>query len=187
MLRLVEKLYRLVKERHQSMVMRRAGVTFGNGVAWSGNRPKLSNRGSIIIGESVQLRGTPKPVSMMTTENGLIELGDRAFLNTGVQIFSNLKVTIGSGSLIGDECLIYDTSFHAVHCDQQPISRAVVIGRNVWLGRSVIVLPGVTIGDHSVLAAGSVVFSDVPEAQVWRGNPAQFYKEVRIKDGFERS
>jgi len=48
------------------------------------------------------------------------------------------------------------------------------------------VLPGVTIGDHAVIAAGSVVFSDVPAREVWRGNPAEFVKAVRAGKGFVR-
>jgi acetyltransferase-like isoleucine patch superfamily enzyme len=95
-------------------------------------------------------------------------------------------VAIGEGCLIGNNCHISDFPFHAVHCDQSPLSRPITIGSNVWLGEGSLVMPGVTIGDHSVVAARSVVFEDIPASQLWRGNPATFYKNVRSFDGFKR-
>jgi acetyltransferase-like isoleucine patch superfamily enzyme len=73
-----------------------------------------------------------------------------------------------------------------VHEGQRVRVAPVKLGRNVWLGRGVIVLPGVSIGDHAVIAAGSVVFSDVPAREVWRGNPAAYVKPVRASEGFVR-
>ena len=53
------------------------------------------------------------------------------------------------------------TSFHAADEGKAPHVAPVKLGRNVWLARSVIVLPGVEIGDHSVIGAGSVVTKDI--------------------------
>jgi acetyltransferase-like isoleucine patch superfamily enzyme len=184
---LLKRLWHFGQRHYRSAALRKAGVIFGPRCTWVGKKPNISNGGAIKLGSYVYLRGTPRPISLTTTESGLIEVGDRTFINAGVQIYSNARVSIGAASRIGDDCMIYDTSFHAVHSDQEPMSREVKIGRNVWLGMGVVVLPGVTIGDHSVLAAGAVVFSDVPAMQVWRGNPAQFYKQVRVSDPeFER-
>lgn len=174
------------KREYRLTVFRNARIAMSSGCIWSGKRPIIDNRGAIKFGTDVHLRGVPEPVRMTATESGSIELGDRVFINSGAKMHSNARITIGAASRIGDDCMIYDTSFHAVHFDQEPISKEVTIGRNVWLGIGVVVLPGVTIGDHSVLAAGSVVFDDVPANQLWRGNPAQFHKEVRVSDGFER-
>jgi acetyltransferase-like isoleucine patch superfamily enzyme len=175
-----------LKRHYQSIAMQRSGVVLGKDSKWNGKRPEISNSGTITIGREVQLHGVPNPVRLMTTQEGAIEIGDRSFVNTGVTIYSNSRVSIGARALIGDYCVINDTSFHAVHHDQTPISKPITIGKNVWLGINVIVLPGVTIGDHAVIAAGSVVFDDVPPAEVWRGNPAQFVKKVRAVEGFER-
>ena len=82
--------------------------------------------------------------------------------------------------------MLADTNHHPVHEGQSVRVAPVKLGRNVWLGRGVIVLPGVSIGDHAVIAAGSVVFCDVPPREVWRGNPAAFVKPVRASDGFVR-
>lgn len=55
----------------------------------------------------------------------------------------------------------------------------VVLGRNVWVGAHSTLLPGVTIGDDAVVAAGSVVTKPVPAGQIWGGVPARFIKNVR--------
>jgi len=49
----------------------------------------------------------------------------------------------------------------------------VVIGRDVWIGCHVVVLPGVTIGDHAVVAAGAVVTKSIPSGEMWGGVPAK--------------
>jgi acetyltransferase-like isoleucine patch superfamily enzyme len=167
-------------------VLKRAGVKFGNNCGWNGARPRIANLGSIEFGDDVQIRGTNKPISIVTTKTGVIKIGDRVFINSAVFIYSNSAISIGPACLIGNGCYISDYSFHAVHCDRDPTSRPIVIGRNVWLGEGAVILPGITIGDHSVIAARSVVFDDVPASQVWRGNPATFFKNVRSRDGFER-
>ena len=64
--------------------------------------------------------------------------------------------------------------------------KPVHIGRNVWIGRAAIVLPGVSIGDHSVVAAGSVVTRSVPERALVGGNPARQLKELAVEQSYER-
>jgi acetyltransferase-like isoleucine patch superfamily enzyme len=52
------------------------------------------------------------------------------------------------------------------------------LGRNVWVGANCVLLPGTRIGDHSVIAAGSVVNSEVPSGEIWGGVPARRLKAV---------
>ena len=54
----------------------------------------------------------------------------------------------------------------------------VTIGENVWIGSNVVLLPGVTLGDYSVIGAGSIVTRNVPSREVWAGNPAKFIKKI---------
>jgi len=58
----------------------------------------------------------------------------------------------------------------------------VTIGRNVWIGRGAVLLPGVTIGDHAVVAAGAIVTKDVPAAAVVAGNPARVVRDLGVID-----
>ena len=61
------------------------------------------------------------------------------------------------------------------------------IGSNVWLGRGAIVLPGVTIGDHAVVAAAAVVARDVPPRTVVAGNPATSLRTLEASDDWRRN
>jgi maltose O-acetyltransferase len=57
----------------------------------------------------------------------------------------------------------------------------------VWIGRSAIILPGVTIGDNAVVAAGAVVTKDVPDATLVAGNPARVVRTLVVDDGWRRT
>ncbi len=148
--------------------------------------PRIEGRGRLAIGERVNWSCHGAPVAVEIGPGALIEIGARAFLNAGVEIVCHQWVRIGENCRIGPRCVLADTNHHPVHEGEGVRVAPVQLGRNVWLGRGVTVLPGVTIGDHAVIAAGSVVFTDVPAREVWRGNPAAFVKPVRAGDGYVR-
>lgn len=175
-----------LRTRIAIMRFRASGCQLGQGLRVRGGVPYLRNLGCLIIGDYVRLRNEPNRIRLATGAQGAIILGDEVALNTGVHIYSAARIDIGDGSRIGDNVAMFDTSFHAVHEGQSVRPRPITIGRNVWVGRNAIILPGVSIGDHSVVAAGSVVFDDIPALQVWRGNPAAFVKDVRAKNDFRR-
>lgn len=62
----------------------------------------------------------------------------------------------------------------------------MTIGKNVWLGNGVLVLPGSEIGDHTVVAAKSVVKSTLPPKVLAAGNPAKVVKQLEVPDGWQR-
>jgi hypothetical protein len=94
-------------------------------------------------------------------------LADRAFLNTGVQVICHSAIEIGPHCRIGPDCVLCDTNHHPVHEGDAVRVAPIRLGAT-WLGREVIVLPGVTIGDHAVVAAGSVVAQTFPRGSVAR-------------------
>lgn len=151
-----------------------------------GGLPRIAGRGRIEIGTRANWSCHGAPVAIEVGPGALLEVGARSFLNAGVEIVCHRWVRIGEHCRIGPHCMIADTNHHPVHEGQDVRVAPVKLGRNVWLGRGVVVLPGVTIGDHAVIAAGSVVFTDVPAREVWRGNPAEFVKAVRAGEGFVR-
>lgn len=151
-----------------------------------GGLPRIEGRGRIRIGERVNWNCHGARVAVEVGPGGLLEIGARTFLNAGVEIVCHEQVHIGEHCRIGPRCVLVDTNHHPVHEGDGVRVAPVRLGRNVWLGRGVIVLPGVTIGDHAVIAAGSVVFADVPPREVWRGNPAAFVKPVRASERFVR-
>ena len=111
-------------------------------------------------------------------------LGKRIFINAGC------KFQDQGGVIIGDDCLIgHNTVLATLNHDLDPSKRAdlhpapIVIGRNVWIGANVTVLPGVTIGDNAVIAAASVVTKDVPDDTVVVGSPARAVRTVASTTG----
>lgn len=118
-----------------------------------------------------------------------VEFGD--FVNIGPRSLIDGKggVKIGTGTIIAPNVIIYsvnhnyDIDLEALPFDHKIIAKAVVIGRYVWIGGNSIILPGVTIGQGAIIAAGSVVTKDVPEGALVGGNPARVLK-IRDMDKF---
>ncbi|MDQ0895197.1 sugar O-acetyltransferase [Agromyces ramosus] len=108
-----------------------------------------------------------------------ISLGKRVFINSGCRFQDQGGITIGDDCLIGHNAVIA-----TLEHDIAPTRRGdlmpspVVIGRNVWLGANVTVLPGVTIGDDAVVGAGSVVTKDVPARTIVIGSPARVVRSI---------
>lgn len=110
-----------------------------------------------------------------------IRVGKRFFANFNFTVLDEAYVTIGDDCFIGPNVGIY-TACHST----DPIERntrnewakPVTIGDNVWIGGGVTILPGVTIGNNVTIGAGAVVTKDVPDNEVWAGNPAKFIKKV---------
>lgn len=97
-------------------------------------------------------------------------------LNYGCVLLDVNRIEIGDDTLIGPNTQIY-TAYHAM----DPIERKngveygkpVHIGKNVWIGGGAIILPGVSIGDHTVIGAGSVVTHDIEANTIAYGNPCR--------------
>jgi acetyltransferase-like isoleucine patch superfamily enzyme len=124
------------------------------------------------------------PCKFTTMGKGCIVVGDDVQLN-GTAISSRKRVEVGAGSLIAPNCIIVDSDFHVIwppenrgHSDSTGEDRAVMIGKNVWLGLNVVVLKGVTIGDNTIIGAGSVVSSDIPANVIAAGTPARVVREL---------
>lgn len=109
-----------------------------------------------------------------------ISIGD----NSGIGISCEVSgpVTIGNDVMMGPEVVIYTRNHKTDRTDipmnQQGFNeyQEVVIGNDVWIGRRVIILPGVTIGDGSIIGAGAVVTKDIPPYSVAGGVPAKVIK-----------
>lgn len=110
-----------------------------------------------------------------------IEIGDNFYTNYNLIILDCAKVTIGANVLIAPNVGIY-TAGHPLHHElrnqEYEYAFPITIGDNVWIGGHVVINPGVTIGDNSVIASGSVVTRDIPSNVVAAGNPCRVLKEI---------
>lgn len=144
-------------------------------------RPVVKNAGRLAIGDRVRFVSDVARLELDVGAGAVLTIGARSYVNYGTSISAMSSVTIGPDCNIGTHCLILDNDFHRLEPDrrlERPPSRAVTIGTNVWLGARAIVLPGVTIGDHSVVAAGSIVTSDVPPRSLVAGSPARVIRTL---------
>jgi len=106
-----------------------------------------------------------------------LELGEYVAIDDAVNLYSAAKITIGTKVAISREAFIC-TASHDISKPNRPLITApIVIGDGVWIGARAIILPGVTIGEGAVVAAGSVVTKDVEPFTVVGGNPAKFIKD----------
>ncbi|WP_046529877.1 MULTISPECIES: sugar O-acetyltransferase [Cellulomonas] len=119
------------------------------------------------------------PLAVDYGEN--VHVGARTFVNSNLTALDVARITIGEDCQIGPNVQLL-TPTHPV--DPQPrrdkleAALPIVLGDNVWLGGGVIVCPGVTIGDNTVVGAGSVVVRDLPANVVAVGNPARVVREI---------
>jgi acetyltransferase-like isoleucine patch superfamily enzyme len=132
------------------------------------------------------IRGHVAPCEISADGDAQLLIGERVFLNQGVVIAARESIEIGDDTLIGDFSAIYDSNWHQLDPGHPDKPRPVTIGKNVWLGNGVLVLPGSSIGDHTVVAARSVVKGELPPRVLAAGNPAVVVRQLEIPDGWRR-
>jgi acetyltransferase-like isoleucine patch superfamily enzyme len=123
-----------------------------------------------VEGRAHLMRGT----SVEIAHDAILSIGDDTFLNENTKIVCNTRISIGNHCAISWGNTIIDSDMHYLiksNVKQEKMS-PVRIGNHVWTGMNVTVLKGVTIGDHSVVAAGSIVTRSIPESTLSAGVPS---------------
>jgi acetyltransferase-like isoleucine patch superfamily enzyme len=152
-----------------------------------GNGFYINNKGTIILGRSVYLHSYPDGFSFRTAlstyfPGAVISIGNNCSLN-GTNIHCNEKVVIGNNCLLGPGTIICDNNSHRVSKDfierkKRAESKPIVLKDNVWIGMNCIIMKGVTIGENSIVAAGSLVVKDIPANCLFGGHPARLIKKL---------
>lgn len=130
--------------------------------------------------------GRPQRCVFFVDKGASLAIGN----NVGISctaIVSHLSIVIEDNVKVGAGVCIYDTDFHAVNPTLRKndkmdmifkVKLPVLIKQNVFIGAHSTILKGVTIGANSIIGACSVVTKNVPENEIWGGNPAKFLKKI---------
>lgn len=150
---------------------------------------RADGEGEVILSDGIHLgfHGAPRIGSgeillQARDKEAKILIGAGTATSNNVSMIAMESIRLGKDCRIGDMTMILDCDFHEV----DPVTRnegpgttaPVALGDNVWIGSRVIILKGVTIGDNSVIAAGSVVTKSIPANTVAAGIPAKVIREL---------
>ena len=186
LLSLKQKIYQYLEYRRlKKLIEGKKGKVRGN-VAFS-------IKGFFSFGDNVILSGTGIdnfPYSKIDVrENAVLKIGNHVGMSQ-TSITCRKSIIIGNHVNIGAGCMIIDSNFHStdwtIRRDRykdynEALSLPVVIGNDVFIGARSIINKGVTIGDRSIIAAGSVVITDIPSDSIAGGNPCKIIKKSDYK------
>jgi acetyltransferase-like isoleucine patch superfamily enzyme len=147
-----------------------------------GEKTVFINSGNIKFGSGCLIQDR---VYIRAGVDGVVEAGDGVAINSFVQIYGHGGVRIGEHTQIGPSTLLTTTGHDYRAQDLERNHSPIVIGKRVWIGAHVTILPGVSIGDHSVIGAGAVVTRDIPAYSLAVGVPARVVRSLRT-DAIEK-
>jgi acetyltransferase-like isoleucine patch superfamily enzyme len=161
-------------------------------------RIKIVGKGEIRIGTNV-IFNTGKnynPIGGDTilrlcavNKTSKLQIGNNVGISNSTIYCSN-SIIIEDNVLIGGSCKIYDTDFHSMdfffrtsafknqETDEEAKKAKVLIKNGAWVGGHCIILKGITIGSRSIIGAGSVVSTNIPDNEIWAGNPIKFIRKI---------
>jgi len=150
----------------------------------------IKGEGKVIVGEKVQI-GFELSAGFWNTyayfdlrgANSQINIGDGVILNNNASFNADgATIDIGKGTVTGMNLSIMTSDGHGLSPETRHTGSfprlSVSIGEQVFIGDNVMIIKGVTIGNHSVIGAGSVVTSDIPENVIAAGNPCRVIRSL---------
>jgi acetyltransferase-like isoleucine patch superfamily enzyme len=163
-------------------------TSYGRGVRTDVFIHWVRGKGNLIVGDHVLMDGKCSiTFAARYVPDPTLIIGDYSGIGHGCSFAIGKRITIGRHCRIAAGVWMFDSSGHPVDAEARRAGlpataadvRPITIGDNVWIGGRAIIHPGVTIGDHSVVSAGSVVMTDVPAHAVVAGNPARAVMATR--------
>lgn len=119
-----------------------------------------------------------------------ILVGENVFFNFNCVVLDVAPVTIGSRVMFAPNVQIYTATHPINHAERSSgveYAKPITIGDDVWIGGSAVICPGVSIGDRSIIGAGSVVTKDIPSDVIAAGNPCRVIRPITATDNMFKS
>jgi len=173
--------------------VRYSHITWGRNIKiFGGIDIHFDKTSKVSIGDNVQFRsatkynfvGIYKRASIAVDRNAELCIGDNTGFS-GTSIFVANKVIIGKYCNFGGNTALWDTDFHPldhearrVHNRSMILTAPIIIGDDVFIGANTIILKGITIGNRAIIGAGSVVTKNIPDDEIWAGNPAKYIRKI---------
>ena len=146
-----------------------------------------------MIGENINIVNglCYNPISRSTKCAFFVEDGASLVIGNNVGIsgsclWAHQQISIGNNVNIGGDCIVIDSDCHSLNAEirkskndqKKKVNAPILIRDDVLVGARCIILKGVTIGERSIVGAGSVVTKSIPSDEIWAGNPARFIKKL---------
>ena len=160
--------------------------------AFNQTRPKETERKEELLKQLLPHKGEHVTIlSPFYTDYGYnCRIGEETFLNHNAYLMDGAPITIGKHCFIGPNCGMY-TANHPLVAEERnqglEQARPITIGDNVWIGADVTILPGVTIGEGSVIGAKSVGTKDIPPNVIALGNPCRVLRAITEADRVQKA
>lgn len=184
----------MFKSNYFKLFMKLNKVKFGKNLNLYGIPVIFKKKGSQLnMGENCTIKSSflsnlvglsQRTIIVSRTEEAKIDIGNNVGIS-GATIYARKSISIGDNTLIGGNVKIFDNDFHPIEIEARNIddkdaigTRAVVIGKDCFIGCNALILKGSKIGNGSVVGAGSVVCGEFPSSVVIAGNPAKVIKKL---------
>jgi acetyltransferase-like isoleucine patch superfamily enzyme len=163
-------------------------------------RLKVKSRGTVILkdnitinsGKNCNIIGGDRRTNIIVSENAYFIVGKNVGISNSTFVCTK-NITIEDDVLIGGSCRFYDTDFHSIDYisrmkpykngvpDDKIKKNDILIRNGAWIGGGCIILKGVIVGAKSIIGAGSVISKNVPDNEIWAGNPIKFIRKLPSK------
>lgn len=183
---------RILDDIYNVFLFRYYHITIGHSFTCRG-RMRIQGHGRYTIGSHVTVYskaamnpiGGDKTVLQTLSPEASIKIGDHVGISHSI-LCAREGIEVEDHVLLGGGCKLYDNDFHSLVYQERigdkkekVKSGKILIREGAFIGAHAIILKGVTVGKHSIIGAGAVVSKDVPDFEIWAGNPARKIGDVK--------
>lgn len=173
------KFFNLIQFKLQNVKYEKTLKTYGFLTLINKGKMTIGNNCTFVSLNIFNMVGLKKKCTIKVYPNSTLKIGNNCGFS-GVSIVCQNEIQICDNVTIGGNVSIWDTDFHPLdyydrreHIQSKIYTKKILIKNDVFIGANSIILKGVTIGEKSIVGAGSVVTKSIPNNEIWAGNPAR--------------